>query len=495
MARNLLDTLGPSWLFISLPERTFWSRHVWSVFCRRCSSGCCWFICVLCCFSKNALDGWLPVFFWSFLFVMDRGSRSLIDSFLYLWTTMGTVTLLHAALASNWRARTGWILATIGCLGYGCLVKGPVALLIPIFGALGIGWAWKGRSGVSFTAILVGAIGGGLVTLGWLLLASHQVGDWYFERLFYKQSAGRAVQSFHHAKPVWYYVGAILPVALPWVVFLPGAVHSTWTKRTESASKAALGVWVWAGLIFVFFSLISGKRTGYLLPMFPALALGIAFGISQMANTRARVLCRWPLWGMTGLTIGIGVTIAVAALVLWIAPFDFNTDDVRGLEWISSIPYNGLAVLVIAGISVSATGVWVATVLCRHANLPIVVAGLVLVIAGAFAAVHLSVIPAMDPERSAATFGAQIDATWNRNERLVVLHTQKDGIVNYYCNTQSNEIVKNEELPAILGPLWVVSLQKDWDRQPKDFRAQFLQRGSGQFNNKKLVLMHRKSSD
>jgi 4-amino-4-deoxy-L-arabinose transferase-like glycosyltransferase len=39
--------------------------------------------------------GWIGAgFLWTFIFILDRGTRSLIDSFLYMWTTLAVVTAL-----------------------------------------------------------------------------------------------------------------------------------------------------------------------------------------------------------------------------------------------------------------------------------------------------------------------------------------------------------------------------------------------------------------
>ncbi|MCA8912508.1 MAG: glycosyltransferase family 39 protein [Planctomycetes bacterium] len=436
--------------------------------------------------------GWIAAgFFWSFVFILDRGTRSLIDSFLYFWTTLGVVTLLHAALADNWRARLGWIAATVGALGYGCIVKGPVALAIPALGILVLGLTWKGRKGVCFTALLVGALAGGLLTLLWLWLASRQVGEWYLERLLFKQSAGRAVESFHHAEPVWFYVGVILPVALPWIVFLPGAVRAAWKMRHAPEARAALGVLGWAAAIFLFFSVISGKRSGYVLPLFPPLALGIAWGVSRMQVLQDRVWLRWPTRLLGWVAVLAGVATAIAALVLATMPRSSMTGlPADALQVINNIPLAGVIVLAGTGVIAALWASMLMPLVKRGSSTALV---LMIPLIGIFqASIHLAVIPAIDSSRSAASFGEQVNAQWNRDQRLVVLGSQKDGIVTYYCDVQSVDSVSDEELQQTTGPIWVVSLRKDWERLPQDFRAPFAERASADFNSKEYVLFQRR---
>jgi hypothetical protein len=115
------------------------------------------------------------------------------------------------------------------------------------------------------------------------------------------------------------------------------------------------------------------------------------------------------------------------------------------------------------------------------------------------AATHLSVVPAMDPLRSAASFGQAVDRQWNRDERLVELNNQKDGIVTYYCNVQRVEILAGKDdadtgrrVMNISGPLWVVARRKDWSRLPELARAPFTERASAMFNSNEHVLMYRR---
>lgn len=445
--------------------------------------------------------GWLAAgIFWTFIFILDRGTRSLIDSFLYVWTTLGVVTALHAALAENWRARAGWILATVGALGYGCVVKGPVALAIPALGALALGLTWKGRKGVSFSAIVIGALVGGAFTLLWLWLASLQAGDWYLERLLIKQSAGRAVESFHHAEPPWFFVGVVLPVALPWIIFLPGGLRAAWKMRHAPEARAALGCLAWAGAILVFFSIISGKRAGYVLPLFPPLALGIAWGIARMQSVAERRWFTWPVNLIAWLAPVAGGLLTLAGLALSFLPAAaLESLPGEGADIAFGVNSIGRIVLIGGGVAAMLWGAMLVG-LARRGSMQLGVLILLVPLIGIFhAAVHLSVIPAMDAPRSAATFGKAVNREWNREEPLVILGPQKDGIVNYYCEVQRTELFNQPDeaeehraLMALRGPLWVVSLRKDWDKLPEDFRADFHQRAAAEFNNKEYVLQHRR---
>lgn len=435
--------------------------------------------------------GWMGAgFFWTFVFILDRGTRSLIDSFLYMWTTLGVVTLLHAAIVDCWKSRIAWIAATVGALGYACLVKGPVGLVIPALGALALGLTWKGRKGVCFSGIAIGALFGGLITLGWLLLAANQAGDWYLDRLLFKQSAGRAVKSFHHAEPPWFFLLMIPPVALPWIIFLPGAARAAWRMRHTPEARAALGVFAWAAAIFIFFSIISGKRSGYVLPLFPPLALAIAWGVARMQTIHSRKLLAWPTTLLVYLTPAAGALMCIGSVALFVVDPQRLPPEAGKIA--AGLDGFATTVLFVTGMITLVWGAATASIMRkRNAWAPALIL-LVPLIGVVHAGVHLSVIPAVEPLKSATPFGEAVNRQWDRDERLVVLGGQKDGMVNYYCNIQRVENYRQEELAEVAGTLWVVSLRKDWERMPEDYKAEFTQRASGQFNSKEYVLFHRR---
>jgi 4-amino-4-deoxy-L-arabinose transferase-like glycosyltransferase len=449
--------------------------------------------------------GWIGAgFFWTFVFILDRGTRSLIDSFLYMWTTLAVVTALKAALAPCWRSKLAWIAATAAAMGYGCMVKGPVALAIPALGAIALGLTWKGRRGVCFSALIVGALVGGGLTLLWLWQASLVAGPEYLDHLFFNQIKGRVIEAGEesavatntHAKPPWFFLLMIPPVALPWILFLPGGVRAAWRMRFAPEGRAALGVLAWALAIFVFFSLISGKRAGYVLPLFPPLALGLAWGVARMQLVQDRVWLGFPVSVIAWLAPLVGGLVAVAGFVFAFAPnpslaaFPAEVADaIRGLDRVS------ISVLIGGGVIALVWGSMMLGVQRQNKLGALTLA--VPFFAILVATTHLAVIPAIDPANSAASLGEQVNRQWNREERLVELNNQKDGLVTYYCNVQRVEVMDGSEtaiarkLESYPLPIWVVARRKDWERLPESTRATFEERASAVFNSKDHVLMHR----
>jgi 4-amino-4-deoxy-L-arabinose transferase-like glycosyltransferase len=89
----------------------------------------------------------------------------------------------------------------------------------------------------------------------------------HWERFFLKT---------HHREGAWYYFLILLaPGILPWLGLLPQALVQG-VKRAPGAFQPKLLLVIWAAFITFFFSYSSSKLPGYILPVFPALAILIA---------------------------------------------------------------------------------------------------------------------------------------------------------------------------------------------------------------------------
>ncbi len=241
-----------------------------------------------------------------------------------LLTFLMTATLLQAfALAGDQRAPTSplsratWPLYVFTIIGL--LVKGPVAVILPLgivatfllatrtlpglerwrpgatsFVALGLLAAW-------YTVVAIQA-----PDYLWTFVWQHNVGRFL----------GRALAGHH--EPVWFYLW-ILPVTfLPWTLFLPGAMRHAY-RRARRGDRLATFLLAWCAVPFLFFSLSRAKLATYLLPIFPALALLIAVYLDRVlrapATTHARAFAIpglvWTI-GMAVVAVGTPIGVAIA---------------------------------------------------------------------------------------------------------------------------------------------------------------------------------------
>jgi 4-amino-4-deoxy-L-arabinose transferase-like glycosyltransferase len=186
-------------------------------------------------------------------------------------------------------------------VGLGLLTKGPVMLLHVAFpwllGPLWSAWAQRERRRWYLHGALALLAGCGML-LAWALLAARAGGATYRDQLLFHQTAGRVVNAFAHAKPLWWY----LPL-LPILVFPFALWPRLWVAVCALRRPFEPGlrfVFAWLGPVLLAFSLVSGKQPYYLLPEYAGFALLIAAALAHLQQRHAALanspwLGPWPL--------------------------------------------------------------------------------------------------------------------------------------------------------------------------------------------------------
>jgi 4-amino-4-deoxy-L-arabinose transferase-like glycosyltransferase len=179
-------------------------------------------------------------------------------------------------------------------LGLAVLTKGPVGFLIPVLTIVAF-LLWERRPRDLARAFpLWGfalSLGPGLL---WITLATALAPEGFASTAVGENVFGRFFAGTSHARPFHYYLWNFPQEFLPWTlawpavyvvgrrqVFAPGADEST--RRAWRFLLAGVAV------SLVFFSLSSGKRGLYLLPVFPATALLTADALLVWLAGRARL--------------------------------------------------------------------------------------------------------------------------------------------------------------------------------------------------------------
>lgn len=205
----------------------------------------------------------LPVFLLFATLVM-------FDVPLTFFVLLGLVAVLKAARDDT--RRWWWLFAL--ALGAGLLTKGPIAmlhllpapLLAPFWWPKDQNRAWRRWYGF----VALSSLAGVALALAWALPAASAGGSDYANAILWRQTAGRVVQSFAHARPWWFYP-ALFPLLLyPW-----GWVPALWRSLAENRLKdpAFRFCLAWTVPPFLVLMAVSGKQLHYLLPLLPAVAL------------------------------------------------------------------------------------------------------------------------------------------------------------------------------------------------------------------------------
>jgi len=111
----------------------------------------------------------------------------------------------------------------------------------------------------------------------------------------------------HRPGPPWYFVPVVLLGFLPWSVFLVQAVITNvdFGREARQHRDQELFLFLWAVLIFLFFSVSDSKLIPYILPIFPALALLVGRYFSRLwdrPRTRGLEIGYW-LFAITGVLL------------------------------------------------------------------------------------------------------------------------------------------------------------------------------------------------
>jgi len=220
------------------------------------------------------------LFAFQFLYQVKRAQ---IDPLIMGWITLANWgLLLHLLRGPNWRAY--WF----GCFaaGVGVITKGvgflALLMLAPYAYARVRGWPGVTRTHADGLRWSLGALAFLALVLAWaaaVLVAakSHGTPEYaaYVDDLFLRQTARRYAHSWAHAQPFWYFIPVIVFNWFPLSLAYPAALPR-WLGDLRAREPRVLLPLAWSLLLVVFFSIPSGKRDMYLMPVLPMLALSIA---------------------------------------------------------------------------------------------------------------------------------------------------------------------------------------------------------------------------
>lgn len=243
----------------------------------------------------NARAGWLAaaVLASSPMWVISGHFNSL-DMGLSAFLVAALCSLLLAQTSQNKHSCRNWMWACWAFMGLATLSKGVIGVAIPamVFIAYSIStWDWKiwTRLRIFSGSILFLAI-----TAPWFVLVSQRNPE-FLEFFFIHEHLQRFTQDAHsRTGPIYYFVPLLLVGILPWFLQIPGAVIEAWRERRREFSAGWLLV-CWFVVIFAFFSVSRSKLPGYIIPIFPALALLIGNRLDQLLGHTNSMTLAWKL--------------------------------------------------------------------------------------------------------------------------------------------------------------------------------------------------------
>jgi 4-amino-4-deoxy-L-arabinose transferase-like glycosyltransferase len=202
------------------------------------------------------------MYFWS--------ARTLQMDILVAVTTLFAVGSVARVFDLGARPLAGWAAAGLAT-GLGFLAKGPVGLICPglvVLVTLAVTRRLKELRPAHL--LLAAAVFLGLAApyAGALWLAGKRD---FLAEMFFRQNVTRFLGAWDHRQPWWYYLEYLFIDMAPWALLLPAAAGLR--QNGERGRRLATLSWVWIASVVVFFSLSDSKRSPYILPVAPAVAI------------------------------------------------------------------------------------------------------------------------------------------------------------------------------------------------------------------------------
>jgi 4-amino-4-deoxy-L-arabinose transferase-like glycosyltransferase len=396
------------------------------------------------CFGRGAgtLAGLLlaTTFDWSY-----RARTVQLDTLLALFETTALLAFWRIEAASNAvglpkdrasvDARRRNLVWLHGSLALAVLSKGPVGWIVPLL-AIAAYLAWERRlRDLRGLLPLWGLALSILPGLAWIAAAVALGPPGFFQEAVVDNLFGRAVQGTTHAQPFYYYLEKFLPDLFPWLLLLPVTV---WASRRALRSDAAPGdrrplrfLLAWIATSVLFFSLVSGKRLRYLLPVEPAFALLFAATLRiwlAQSKRAPRILA------IAAAVLGVGALAVTGALV--------GTNPLGDAGLTRGFAFAGVAIAATTALA----WMWLAR---RGAATETRIALLAACVFAAQMLAHAVVLPALDAENSPRPI-AEAAAALARPGEEVALYRGGDiaDAVAYYDDRPVDAIFETARLAA-----------------------------------------------
>lgn len=208
-----------------------------------------------------------------------------VDMTLAFFVTV-TLILFYSLFAGYLKGEAAWYLFYL-LLGIGVLAKGPVGLILPgmvIAAFLLLQKRWDLLSRFAFhKGVLLTLI----IPVSWYGLALIRGGEGFYDRQILHENLARffvhGEGGTGHQKPFYYLFPYLIAGGLPWTLLLP-FVAIDWFRKKTFRENGPLFLMLWAGLVLLFFSVSAGKRSDYLLPLYPPLSLLIGLWLGRAAE-------------------------------------------------------------------------------------------------------------------------------------------------------------------------------------------------------------------
>ena len=222
------------------------------------------------------------------------GHINSLDMGLSAFLVAALCSLILAQTSINSRDSRNWMWACWAFMALATLSKGVIGIAIPgmVFVVYSItAWDWKIWKRLH---ILSGLILFLAITTPWFVLVSQRNPE-FLEFFFIHEHLQRFTQTAHsRTGPIYYFIPLLLLGFLPWIAQTPAALANAWRERNREFSSGWL-LTCWFAVIMGFFSISQSKLPGYIIPVFPALAILVGHNLDRNLGASNTLGLPWRL--------------------------------------------------------------------------------------------------------------------------------------------------------------------------------------------------------
>jgi len=217
------------------------------------------------------------------------GRRCLIDMMLCLFIIAAMASFYQVVRAA--RGRIFWYIGFVFSLGCAVLTKGLVGLAVPlsamvIWLVLEKDFSWR-----KWFVLLTGIILCCVPAAVWIWLLYNELGRGAVYEAVWVNNFGRFTGGYtQHVEPFYYYLAKFPAQFIPWTFFLPlaGMLLFREARRRDKANPS-LFILTWFVVPFILLSISAGKRSLYLLPIYPAAALAVGHTVDMVLSNKVKL--------------------------------------------------------------------------------------------------------------------------------------------------------------------------------------------------------------
>jgi len=341
-------------------------------------------------------------------------------------------------------------------MALGVLTKGPIGFIIPFCIVLTYLILKKDIQVLKETRPWVGGAIFAFIVFTWVYLASIYGGKEYAYQILFKQNVGRFASSFAHKRPFYYYFINFPVNFIPWSIFIPSIAIYLFSKEGRGKIQNILLPVIWVAVVFIFFSIVSGKRDIYVLPLYPAASLITAWFLNefveQFREKHFKKVGYYPCYILCAVSLVLSILLPTVVYKLY-------------PQYTSStIPF--VPILLIGGLMMSR--------FTRHGRIIPFLFTIIFVIFFAFNIGTLKAIPILNQYKSAKEICDKADSVMKPGEKLAMYDFFRDPYLFYTRRNHIEVLSGIDELRRFLNSSERVFLfiqEKDFNKVSKSLEV------------------------